>query len=45
MANNIQKFKKYIATILDKVYKVSSKTAVLDGAAELAREGANADAP
>ena len=43
MANNIQKFKKYIATILDAVYKVASKTAVLDGAAELAREGANAD--
>lgn len=29
--------------LLDEVYKNASKTAILDGAAELAREGANAD--
>ena len=43
MANNIQKFKQYIVNILDEVYKAASKTAVLDGAAELAQQGANAD--
>ena len=42
MANVIEKFKKYV-TLLDEVYKSASKTAVLDGAAELAKQGANAD--
>ena len=38
--NSIQLFKKYIAK-LDEVYKSASKTAVLDGDAELVRAGAN----
>ena len=38
--NSIQLFKKYIAK-LDEVYKNASKTAVLDGDAELVRAGAN----
>lgn len=42
-ANTIQTFKKYIVGILDEVYKAASKTSVLDGAPELAKEGANAD--
>lgn len=42
MANNIQKFKKYV-TLLDKVYKEAALTSDLDSDAELAREGANAD--
>ena len=42
MANAITKFKQYV-TLLDEVYKTSAKTSVLDGAAELARQGANAD--
>lgn len=41
MANNIQTTKKYIP-VLDKIYKLNSLTAVLDGNPELAREGANA---
>lgn len=43
MANEITKFKKYVVGLLDEVYKAASKTSVLDGAPELAREGANAD--
>lgn len=40
--NNIALASKYIP-ILDEVYRVASLTAVLDGPAELAREGANAN--
>lgn len=43
MANTIAKFKKYVVGLLDEVYKAASKTAVLDGAPELASQGANAD--
>lgn len=43
MANTIAKFKKYVVGLLDEVYKATSKTAVLDGAPELASQGANAD--
>ena len=43
MANTIQKFKKYVVGLLDEVYKNASKTAILDGAPELASQGANAD--
>lgn len=43
MANSITKFKKYVVGLLDEVYKAASKTAVLDGAPELASQGANAD--
>lgn len=42
MPNTIEKFKKYV-TLLDEVYKNAAKTSVLDGAAELASQGANAD--
>lgn len=42
MANAIEKFKQYV-TLLDEVYKNAAKTSVLDGAADLARQGANAD--
>lgn len=42
MANQISKFKMYV-DLLDEVYKTSSVTAVLDGAPELAQQGANAD--
>lgn len=42
MANSIALFKNYVP-ILDEVYKLSSLTSVLDGAAELARQGANAN--
>lgn len=42
MANNIQKFKKYI-DLLDEVYKQASKTQVLDGDTTLVRAGANAN--
>lgn len=42
MANQISKFKVYV-NLLDEVYSKSSVTAVLDGAPELARQGANAD--
>lgn len=41
MANTITLFKQYVP-ILDEVYKEAAKTAVLDGAADLARAGANA---
>ena len=41
--NTIEKFKKYVVGLLDEVYKAAAKTSVLDGAANLAREGANAD--
>lgn len=41
MANNIALFKQYIGGVLDEVYKNASLTAVLDGASELVREGAN----
>ena len=43
MANSIALFKQYIAGVLDEVYKNASLTAVLDGASELVREGANAN--
>lgn len=43
MANTIQKFKKYVVVLLDEVYKNASKTAILDGAPELASQGANVD--
>ena len=42
MPNNIELFKQY-APLLDEVYKLASLTSVLDGAAELARAGANAN--
>lgn len=42
MANNIELFKKYVP-LLDEVYKEASLTSVLDGAAELAQQGANAN--
>lgn len=42
MANNIELFKKYVP-LLDEVYKLSSLTADLDGAPELARQGQNAN--
>ncbi len=42
MANNIELFKNYV-TLLDEVYKAASLTSVLDGAAELAEQGANAN--
>lgn len=41
--NAIEKFKKVVVGLLDEVYKMASKTSVLDGAANLAKEGANAD--
>lgn len=40
MANTIALFKKYIA-MLDEVYKLESKTSILDSPAELARAGQN----
>lgn len=42
MANAIALFKNYVP-LLDEVYKDAALTSVLDGAAELAREGANAN--
>lgn len=42
MPNNIELFKQYVP-LLDEVYKLASLTSVLDGAAELARAGANAN--
>lgn len=42
MANNLALFKQYV-TLLDEVYKLSSLTGDLDGAADLARQGANAN--
>ena len=42
MANTIE-LRKTCTTGLDKVYKLTSLTAVLDGANELAKEGANAN--
>ena len=42
MANNIELFKSYVP-MLDEVYKAAALTSVLDGAAELAREGVNAN--
>ena len=42
MANSITRFKNYIP-MLDEVYKAASLTSVLDGAAELARQGVNAN--
>ena len=41
MPNSIALFKNYVP-ILDEVYREASRTAVLDGAPELARAGANA---
>lgn len=41
--NAIEKFKKFVVGLLDEVYKAASRTAVLDGAPELAQQGANAD--
>lgn len=47
MANNFGSNREYLATkfipMLDEVYKAASLTGVLDGASELAREGANAN--
>lgn len=43
MANSIALFKKYIAGVLDEVYKNASLTSVLDGASELVQQGANAN--
>ena len=40
---SIALFKKYIAGVLDEVYKNASLTAVLDGANDLVKEGANAN--
>lgn len=40
--NAIELFKQYIA-LLDDIYKLEVKTNVLDGANELARQGANAN--
>lgn len=42
MANQIDKFKVYV-DLLDEVYQTASITSVLDGAPELAAQGANAD--
>ncbi|MGI6201759.1 MAG: hypothetical protein ACOYJA_13420 [Christensenellales bacterium] len=42
MANSISLFKQYVP-ILDEVYRNASLTSVLDGAADLARQGANAN--
>ena len=42
MANSIALFKQY-TTLLDEVYKNASLTGDLDGASELARQGANAN--
>lgn len=42
MANTISLFKAYLP-ILDEVYKNASLTSILDGAAELARQGVNAN--
>ena len=42
MANNIALFKQYV-TLLDEVYKLASLTAILDGASDLAKQGANAN--
>lgn len=42
MANNIELAKKYVP-LLDEVYAAASLTAKLDGAAELAQQGANAN--
>ena len=42
MANAITLFKQY-TSLLDEVYKNASLTSVLDGAADLARQGANAN--
>lgn len=42
MANSITLFKQY-TTLLDEVYKQAALTSVLDGASDLARQGANAN--
>lgn len=42
MANEITLFKQYVS-MLDEVYKLSSLTSDLDGASDLARQGANAN--
>ena len=42
MANAIALFKQYV-TLLDEVYKAAALTSVLDGAPELAKQGANAN--
>jgi hypothetical protein len=42
MANQIEKFKVFVR-LLDEVYKTTSCTSILDGAPELAQQGANAD--
>ena len=41
--NNLELFKQY-TTLLDEVYKQSALTADLEGAPELAKQGANANA-
>ena len=42
MANQIEKFKKYV-DLLDEIYKIEAKTAVLESDATLAKQGANAN--
>ena len=42
MANAIELAKSYVPK-LDEVYKLASLTAMLDGASDLARQGANAN--
>lgn len=42
MPNSIALFKQYV-TLLDEVYKAAALTSVLDGASELAKQGANAN--
>ena len=42
MANSIQKFKNYVG-LLDEVYRLAAKTAVLDSDASLVKQGANAN--
>jgi len=42
MANNIEKFKKYIS-LLDEVYKQASLTSILDSDPQTAQQGANAN--
>ncbi|MBP5383761.1 MAG: hypothetical protein J6Y57_02175 [Lachnospiraceae bacterium] len=43
MPNSIALLKKYIAGVLDDVYKAASLTSKLDGSPELVKEGANTD--
>ena len=43
MANSITLFKQTLSDTLDEVYKLSSLTAILDGSADLVKQGANAN--